>query len=348
MSMTFKQTQAFLENVIKNDWKKPLFLKGLPGIGKTSIVNQLGEKYGLEVRTVIWSQLAPVDVRGVPDVRDGITHWNPPVFFPRAGKGILLLDEANMASPSMMQLMQQLIQERVVGEYRIPDGWFIWATGNCSKSKAAIYDMPGPTRNRYSIIDVEYGMDDFRSYAVQQKVDESILGFLSFQEHYLHKIPDHDDESQFPTPRSWFFCDELIKMGMRNVNQLQTVIGEGVAIEFDTYCKVLDKLPNKELIFKGEDVEYTWPKDDPSLQFAIITSLGLGAKTAHDYVNAIKWMMSKGAKTEFVVLIMKYMRDVFNVADPKKRSPEFTKLIEAMSKEKHLQDLVSKFRELSS
>lgn len=348
MSMTFKQTEQFLRNVIANQWKRPLFLKGLPGIGKTSLVMQLGEEFGLEVRTVIWSQLAPVDVRGVPSVVGNQTIWNPPSFIPREGKGILFLDEFNMAAPAMQAIGQQLIQERQIGDVKIPDGWFIWATGNCSKSQAAVYDMPGPTRNRYSMIDVDYGIDDFRSYAVRQSVDESILGFLSFQEQYLHKMPTDAEEGQFPTPRSWFFCDELIKMGLRTVNHLETVIGTGVATEFITYCEVLDKLPNKEAIFQGKDVPYEWPAKDPSLQFAIITSLGLGAKKAKDYVNAIKWMMDKGAKTEYVVLIMKFMRDVFNVHDPKKRSPEFQLLIEAMNKEKHLQELVNKFRELMS
>lgn len=348
MSMTFKQTEQFLRQVIQNDWKRPLFLKGLPGIGKTSLVVQLGEEYDLEVRTVIWSQLAPVDVRGVPSVENGITKWNPPSFIPRGGKGILFLDEFNMAPPAMQAIGQQLIQERQIGDVKIPEGWFIWATGNCSKSQAAVYDMPGPTRNRYSMIDVEYNIDDFRSYAVRKGVDESILGFLSFQEHYLHKMPNENEEGQFPTPRSWFFADDLIKMNLRSINHLETVIGTGIATEFVTYCEVLDRLPNKEEIFKGKDVPYEWPSKDTSLQFAIITSLGLGAKTAVHYVNSIKWMMDKGAKTEYVVLIMKYMRDVFNVFDPKARSPEFTKLIEAMNKEPHLKELVDKFRDLMS
>lgn len=350
MSKTFKQTEQFLRQVLKSNWTRPVFLKGLPGIGKTSLVNQLGEEFDLEVRTVIWSQLAPVDVRGVPSVEAGVTKWNPPSFIPRDehSKGILFLDEFNMAPPAMQAIGQQLIQERQIGDVKIPKGWFIWATGNCAKSQAAVYDMPGPTRNRYSMIDVEYQMDDFRSYAVRQGVDESILGFLSFQEQYLHKMPTDAESGQFPTPRSWFFCDELIKMGLRSLTDLETVVGTGVATEFLTYCEVLDKLPNKEAIFQGNDVPYEWPSKDPSLQFAIITSLGLGAKKAKDYVNAIKWMMDKGAKTEYVVLIMKFMRDVFNVHDPKKRSPEFQLLIEAMNKEKHLQELVNKFRELMS
>lgn len=350
MSMTFKQTEQFLRQVLKSHWTRPVFLKGLPGIGKTSLVNQLGEEFDLEVRTVIWSQLAPVDVRGVPSVENGITKWNPPSFIPRDenSKGILFLDEFNMAPPAMQAIGQQLIQERQIGDVKIPKGWFIWATGNCSKSQAAVYDMPGPTRNRYSMIDVEYNIDDFRSYAIRQGVDESILGFLSFQETYLHKMPGDNEEGQFPTPRSWFFCDEMIKMNLRSINHLESVIGTGVATEFVTYCEVLDKLPNKEEIFKGIDVQYEWPHKDPSLQFAIITSLGLGAKKASDYVNAIKWMMSREAKTEYVVLIMKYMRDVFQVHDPKNRSPEFNKLIEAMNSEKHLKNLVEKFRDLMS
>ena len=65
------------------------------------------------------SQLAPTDLRGLPvpeQSEDGtpVSRWYPPEFLPRGGRGVLFMDELNMAAPSMQGVAQQLILEENV------------------------------------------------------------------------------------------------------------------------------------------------------------------------------------------------------------------------------------------
>ena len=98
---------------------------GPPGIGKSSIVAQTAAAHRLRFSDVRLSQLAPTDLRGLPVAVKGISRWYPPEFFPRQGRGVLFLDEINLAPPTMQGMAQQLILDRRVGSYMVPDGWFI-------------------------------------------------------------------------------------------------------------------------------------------------------------------------------------------------------------------------------
>ena len=104
------------------DTDTPLFIHGSPGIGKSYIVADVAEKNGLELIDIRLSQMDPVDLRGVPSIKDDQTVWMPPVFFPKDmnSEGILFLDELNSAPPSVQAAIYQLVLNRKMGEYELP------------------------------------------------------------------------------------------------------------------------------------------------------------------------------------------------------------------------------------
>ena len=51
---------------------RPVFVWGAPGIGKSSLVRQFAASLGLECVTLLGTQLAPEDLIGVPELRDGM------------------------------------------------------------------------------------------------------------------------------------------------------------------------------------------------------------------------------------------------------------------------------------
>ena len=77
---------------------------GSPGIGKSSIVAAVAKNAGIGLVDLRLSQLAPTDLRGLPVADKGVSKWFPPEFLPTQGKGILFLDEINMAPPAMQVL----------------------------------------------------------------------------------------------------------------------------------------------------------------------------------------------------------------------------------------------------
>lgn len=173
---------------------------GPPGIGKSSIVGQIAQENDIDFVDVRLSQLAPTDLRGLPVAEDGISKWYPPEFLPRDGKGILFLDELNMAPPAMQGVAQQLILARKVGSYVVPSGWFVWAAGNRKEDRAAVFDMPTPLANRFLHLEAQPDFDSFKAYALETGVHEQIIAFLSFRPTLLHKIDPQ--QPAWPSPRS--------------------------------------------------------------------------------------------------------------------------------------------------
>jgi MoxR-like ATPase len=68
---------------------------------------------------------------------------------PAAGDGILFLDELNAAPPLVQAACYQLVLDRRLGEYRLPDGWSIVAAGNRETARAITHRMPSVLANRF-------------------------------------------------------------------------------------------------------------------------------------------------------------------------------------------------------
>lgn len=100
-SISTTELYMHINTLIQTD--TPLFIHGSPGIGKSYIVSDIAQKNKLELVDVRLSQMDPVDLRGVPSIKDDQTVWMPPVFFPKDpdSEGILFLDELNAAPPSV-------------------------------------------------------------------------------------------------------------------------------------------------------------------------------------------------------------------------------------------------------
>ena len=71
----------------------------------------------------------------------------------------------------MMGIAQQLILDRQVGDYTVPDGWFIVAAGNRTEDRAAVSQMPAPVANRFIHFNVESDISSWKEYAIKAVVN---------------------------------------------------------------------------------------------------------------------------------------------------------------------------------
>ena len=159
----------------------PLHIWGPCGVGKSQIVGQVAADLDynfLDVRAV---QLDPVDLRGLPRIASNQTEWVPPKFLPTTGKGILFLDELTSA-PQMTQAgCYQLVLDRRLGEYELPDGWVVIAAGNPASERGVHFAMPRPLRNRFVHLELEADLNDWCKWAVKAGVRPEIIAFLRFK-----------------------------------------------------------------------------------------------------------------------------------------------------------------------
>ena len=180
----------------------PLHIWGACGVGKSQIVSQVAAELKWQFLDIRAVQLDPVDLRGLPRISADRAEWVPPKFLPIGGQGILFLDELTSA-PQMTQAgCYQLVLDRKLGEYRLPDGWVVMAAGNPASARGVHFSMPRPLRNRFVHLDLEPDFMDWCRWAVQAKIRPEIIAFLRFRPALLHVADASSDVNAWPTPRS--------------------------------------------------------------------------------------------------------------------------------------------------
>ncbi len=267
----YKQLQILLQS------DTPVFIHGSPGIGKSHIVNDIAKERDLELIDVRLSQLDAVDLRGIPTIYNNQTKWMPPIFLPTNpdSKGILFLDELNSAPLSVQSAIYQLVLDRKIGEYELPKGWRIVCAGNRINDKGIVFKLPSPLINRMVHLVLEAKFDDFKEWAIKNQIHPFIIGFLGFRPDLLSStIPSNSETNPaFCTPRSWSMLSNIIKQN-GNIAQISPIIygtvGYGGGVEFISFVKIYETLPNVEAILDG--LIFDVPKE-PSALYAICSAL---------------------------------------------------------------------------
>jgi len=133
----------------------PVMIWGPPGVGKSQLVAHIANQHSVPLVDIRLSQLEPTDLRGIPFRSEGLVEWAVPRMLPdidrHGSKGILFLDEITSATPAVSAAAYQLILDRCLGEYQVPEGWVIFAAGNRQGDRGVTYSMPSPLANRFSI-----------------------------------------------------------------------------------------------------------------------------------------------------------------------------------------------------
>jgi MoxR-like ATPase len=330
--MTPLELEEYLSRLIAADIKLAVMLWGAPGIGKSSIVRQIAQSHGLEFVDVRLSQLAPTDLRGLPVADEGVAKWFPPEFLPTSGRGILFLDELNMAAPTMQGIAQQLILDRAVGSYTLPDGWYVWAAGNRREDRASVFEMPAPLANRFLHLEVAVDLESFKRYALKNHLNERIIAFLAFRPNLLH-APD-TVRPAWASPRSWEMASRLLNAGL----SLAPAVGEASEAEFRAFERIYASLPEIEAILGGSHAP-EFPTE-PSARYAITIGLAARAKDPLEVQNAFSWLVNN-AEVEWVHF---FTQDAFAQLRANGQLGELTVLLE---REPRLREFLKEILELT-
>ena len=296
--------------------KLPVFIWGAPGIGKSSIVREIADSNDLDFIDLRLSLLDPTDLKGIPffdeQSREGV--WAKPSFLPKAdndSRGILFLDEINTAPPAVQASAYQLILDRRVGEYQLPEGWGIIAAGNRETDRGVVYKMPPPLANRFVHFEMEVDFDDWKSWAYGRGIEPSIIAFLAYDKEMLFTFDPTSHEKSFATPRSWEYVDTIIKSGIGDDLMLDSIsgaVGREGAINYISFKRVMKDLPNLLSILDGS-IDAIEKKDDPKLMMALSIGLVNLLKETQDdrhITNVLRF--SIGLPGEYAIMLVKDMQ----------------------------------------
>jgi len=243
---------------------RPVFLWGPPGIGKSEVVQEIADDLNGYVIDLRMAQMEPTDIRGIPffNKEIGKMDWAPPVDLPDEEFAsqypliVLFLDEMNSAPPAVQAAGYQLILNRRVGKYKLPDNVRIVAAGNRDSDKGVTYRMPMPLANRFVHLEMRPDFASWQNWAVNKGIHKDVVGYLSFAKQDLYDFDSKSSSRAFATPRSWVFVSDLLKDEDTDndtlFNLVAGAVGEGLAVKFMAHRKVSGKMPEPSDILSGK------------------------------------------------------------------------------------------------
>jgi hypothetical protein len=279
--MNIHQIKQTIETCFNNNRlrRRALMLIGPSGVGKSQAVMQAATELDVPVIDMRLAQYDPTDVRGVPTVtNDGRTQWCVPSTYPDHAtqpKGILFLDEITSAPRDVQAVAYQIVLDRTIGEYTLPDGWMVIAAGNRTSDKGATHTMAAPLISRMTVIDVETDANVFLEHAMDSGVHTAVLAFIKSRPDMLHKFDPTAKSGPFPSPRSWFAVSDLLSVNLPPGVRTEMIIGcvgPEAGMMFESVMRYCDMIPEYESIVR-DPMNATMPVDRSDVQYAVALAI---------------------------------------------------------------------------
>jgi hypothetical protein len=312
--------------------KRPLFLWGPPGIGKSELVEGITQELNGLMIDLRLGQMEPTDIRGIPfyNKEVGKMDWAPPIELPDAETAkqypivVLFLDELNSAAPSVQSAAYQLILNRRIGKYVLPDNVVMVAAGNRESDKGVTYRMPTPLANRFIHQEMKVDFASWQEWAVNNRVHKDVVGYLSFAKQDLYDFDAKSASRAFATPRSWSFVSQLLDDRVDDetlTNLVAGTVGEGLAVKFMAHRKIAGRMPNPADILAGKVT--TLDVKEVSAMYSLVISMCYELKAAveakvedkkfHEMADNFLGYMMKNFETELTVMGARIALTTYNL-----------------------------------
>ena len=296
----------------------PAMVWGPPGIGKSEIVASIVDDYnvhgtlhppppleGAEPKRrkgagsallvdLRLAQYESGDIKGIPfpDPKTSKMDWWEPKDLPSEELAaehdlvILFLDEINGAIPQVQGAAYQLILDRRIGTYRLPDNVAIVAAGNHESDRGVTYRMPNPLVNRMGHFCLGFSAESFVEHGIVRGFHRAVLAYISFAPHDLHRADPASPSKAFPSPRSWKRVSDIllaIEKGGGDWTDseidvmVEAHVGRGAAVPFSAHRRYYRNLPTPDDILEGRVKSLGAEADGDlsvSARYAMIASLG--------------------------------------------------------------------------
>jgi MoxR-like ATPase len=255
--MRLNEAKEIIKRLYEADRSIVVYLEGAPGIGKSSVVKEAAKELGVECKIVELVTKKPTSFFIPEPEKDGkgfreIINFS---ILPKDpdSKGILFLDEFPSAPQIVQAAVHDLILDRRLGEYTLPEGWMIVLAGNRAGENILNAFLPA-TINRIVKIEIEYDEKDFVDYAVNHNYEPETISFFMQNKHLIARTSfENFNGEPFTSPRSIEKADKLIKIFGKNhpkiAELLKGVLGDAA---FDFVAFIQDEMPKVEDVLNGK------------------------------------------------------------------------------------------------
>lgn len=264
--MNFIDTLKSVELVLSTE-EVPLVV-GESGIGKTALAKKLAKDNNWTLVTIDGNLLKEGEIGGLPTVEsyvgvdaNGNNIEKKTTIYAvhnklreideeiNEGRSVLLfIDEINRCEHTVQQELMNLILNREINGYKLPENVKILAAMNPSSKYGSdfdyqVVDMDAAQENRFVWLNMEPDYNQWIKWAIGSGIESKVVEFISTFPEYLHKINDDDVRA---TPRSYERVSKTYKMYKEQqdtiprsvfVNVIKGNVGKVIAEEFVSFVE---------------------------------------------------------------------------------------------------------------
>lgn len=267
----------------------PLMVWGAPGLGKSSIMQQVASELGIGFIDVRLAQREPVDIRGLPVPGEDCVKWLVSSDWPRdpASRGIILFDEITAADRSLQVAAYEFILDRRLGElYHVPDGWYICAAGNRTEDRAVAATMSSALANRFMHVELGEDVESWIDWARGNNIRPEVMGFIRFRPEALFRQKGENLERGWPSPRAWERVSRMLDvMAGENENMIRKMVyglvGNPAGVEFMEALKMSQSLEDVKKMMTDASAPVKIPERSDA-RYALVSAMGYYLWTGKD------------------------------------------------------------------
>ncbi len=194
-------------------YRQPVLLLGSPGIGKSAMMKEIATDLQFDSFIDIrGTTLRPPDLRGLMYlfVKDGKKEakFAPMSLLPRDGRHLILFDELPTCSMEVQAALYQLLLDRQLGEYKVPEDTVILAAGNRQEDKAGASRILTPLATRFiTTLNLTSDLSNWLQWAIPQAIRPEIIAFLQLSQKTntpaLNNFDPKSRDNSYACERSW-------------------------------------------------------------------------------------------------------------------------------------------------
>lgn len=349
---------------------------GQPGVGKSHIVKKWAEDNNFRLTIRMLSQMQPTDfvVPAISDQEDRakwyLTEWLKDIDGQQPH--VLFLDELSAAPQDIQVAGYQLLLDREIGGFKLPDNILVIAAGNRPQDGAVANDMGTAQCDRLTHYQIKVSANEWLEWAIENELHPYVISFINAQKESLH---EPHNAVAFPTPRSWEavskylyamdrlgYSDELKELAETNnlkssadsviKSTLAGRIGMDTLAEFLTTIKEVKELYPPEEYVKAlhnnpDKLKKMAPESNTS-NYGLIFSMVHWAEDIDQYMDAM--------------MVFKFFADKLGSEESNNREEIFTaavtiiggqldktgNMVKAVTNKSFLNELSPKIREIKS
>jgi len=300
MELTMKPKELYETLLVAAQNRRPILIKGAPGIGKTDICRQVAETLGMDYIPVIPCLMDPTDPKGVIGKTNGHYEWmlvgDARRIVEATKPTLVLIDDVIQAPPSIQAAIMQWPLLRMIGEHKIPDCVTIFAATNRRKDKAGGMGVIEPFKSRFdTIIELVPDALQWIEWAYAHDMPPVWIAYIYFIPEAIYDNIATLDLVNSARPRTVANAGKLYKIGLDSIKIVAGAIGEGRAKEFKAFEKTFLDLPNITDCLVNPDTAKV--PDEISAKCAICTALAERV-TKQNFANVSKYGQRLGNEHE--------------------------------------------------